>query len=321
MKKDTSHPARKGIILLIIFILMAAVAYIGLIFSLFKPYYKVQIDDIFLGYYQSQEEYQQCFDKITNEKYENDYEITKYFSKEPCFEKVYAKPKYVEQFNNYTLIEENINKDYTIYKIVVNNETQMYTKTNQRAEEIIEALKKEVKEGTEFKIETEIVSDLTNITTQEECDEIQKRIIEANKKVVVTSRGGSYRTSNNKGYIWPTPTKTITAYYGASGSHWSNGHTGLDIGVPTGTEIKASKSGTVIFSGWSGGYGYYVKIDHGNGVVTAYAHNSRLLVSAGQKVAQGDTIALSGSTGNSTGPHCHFEIIINGGFKNPLNYL
>ena len=81
MKKDTSHPARKGIMLLLIFILMAAVAYIGLIFSLFKPYYKVQIDDKFLGYYQSQEEYQQHFDKIVNEKYENDYETTKYFSK------------------------------------------------------------------------------------------------------------------------------------------------------------------------------------------------------------------------------------------------
>lgn len=320
MNKDTSHPARKGIILFITFILVAAVAYIGLIFSLFKPYYKVEIDNIFLGYYQSQEEYNKIYDKIVNEKYENDYETTKYFSKEPCFEKIYAKPKYVEQFNNYELIETNISKDYTIYKIVVNNETQMYTKTNERAEEIVTALKKEVKSETTFSIETEIISDLTTITTQEECDEIQKKIIEANKKVVITSRGGSYR-SNNKGYLWPTTSRTITAYFGASGSRWSSTHTGLDIGVPSGSNILASKGGTVTFSGWSGSYGYYVKIDHGNGIVTAYAHNSRLLVSAGETVKQGDVIALSGSTGNSTGPHLHFEVIVNGSFKNPLNYL
>lgn len=319
MNKDTSHPARKGIILFITFILVAAVAYIGLIFSLFKPYYKVEVDNIFLGYYQSQEDYNKAYDQIVNEKYENDYETTKYFSKEPCFEKIYAKPKYVEQFNNYELIETNISKDYTIYKIVVNNETQMYTKTNERAEEIVAALKKEVKSETTFSIEKEIISDLTTITTQEECDEIQKKIIEANKKVVVTSRGGSYRGS--KGYLWPTTSKTITAYFGASGSRWSSTHTGLDIGVPSGSNILASKGGTVIFSGWSGSYGYYVKIDHGNGVVTAYAHNSRLLVSAGETVKQGDIIALSGSTGNSTGPHLHFEVIVNGSFKNPLNYL
>lgn len=320
MNKDTSHPARKGIILFITFILVAAVAYIGLIFSLFKPYYKVEIDNIFLGYYQSQEDYQKVFDEIVNEKYENDYETTKYFSKEPCFEKIYAKPKYVEQFNNYELIEENISKDYTIYKIIVNNETQMYTKTNERAEQVVEALKKEVKAETTFSIEKEIISDLTSITTQEECDEIQKKIIEANKKAVITSRGGSVR-SNNKGYLWPTTSKTITAYFGASGSRWSSTHTGLDIGVPSGSNIMASKSGTVIYSGWNGSYGYYVKIDHGNGIITAYAHNNRLLVSAGDKVKQGDIIALSGSTGNSTGPHLHFEVIVNGSFKNPLNYL
>ena len=310
MKKDTSYPARKGIILLFIFILMVVVAYVGLIFSLFKPYYKVQIDNKFLGYYQSQEEYQQYFDKIINEKYENDYEITKYFSKEPYFEKIYVKPKYVEQFNNYKLIED---------KIIVNNETQMYTKTNERAEQIIEALKKEVKSETEFKIEKEVISDLTSITTQEECDEIQKRIIENNKRITVTSRSGSYR--NETDYIWPTSSRIITAYFNVSGANWSNKHTGLDIGVSSGNNIMASKGGTVIFSSWSGSYGYYIKINHGNGIVTAYAHNSRLLVSVGDKVKQGDIIALSGSTGNSTGPHCHFEVIVNGEFKNPLNYL
>ena len=165
-----------------------------------------------------------------------------------------------------------------------------------------------------------IFYDKGNWINKDKYNRTWKKIIEANKKVVVTSRGGSYR-ANNKGYIWPTSGRNITAYFNATGAHWSNKHTGLDIGIPTGSNIVASKGGTVIFSGWSGGYGYYVKIDHGNGVVTAYAHNSRLLVSVGDTVKQGDVIALSGSTGNSTGPHCHFEVIVNGSFKNPLNYL
>ena len=72
----------------------------------FKPYYRVEINDIFLGYYKSQEEYKNYFNKITNEKYENEYEVIKYFSKEPYYKKVYVKNKYVEQFNNYELIEK-----------------------------------------------------------------------------------------------------------------------------------------------------------------------------------------------------------------------
>lgn len=105
------------------------------------------------------------------------------------------------------------------------------------------------------------------------------------------------------------------------GSRWGSFHTGIDIGVRTGTRVKASESGTVIFSGWSGGYGYLVKISHDNGYTTYYAHNSRLYVKKGQSVSKGDVIAASGSTGNSTGPHVHFEIRKNGVPQNPTKYL
>ncbi|WP_113671677.1 M23 family metallopeptidase [Vallitalea guaymasensis] len=105
------------------------------------------------------------------------------------------------------------------------------------------------------------------------------------------------------------------------GRRWGSFHTGIDIGVPRGTKVKASESGTVIFSGWSGGYGYLVKIDHGEGYVTYYAHNSKLYVKKGQKVTKGQSIAASGSTGNSTGPHVHFEVRKNGVPQNPSNYL
>jgi murein DD-endopeptidase MepM/ murein hydrolase activator NlpD len=98
-------------------------------------------------------------------------------------------------------------------------------------------------------------------------------------------------------------------------------HEGIDIAVPTGTPVWAAAAGTVIYSGWLGGYGNLVVVDHGNGLATAYAHNSALLVAVGQVVAQGDTIALAGSTGHSSGPHVHFEVRVNGVAVDPLLYL
>jgi murein DD-endopeptidase MepM/ murein hydrolase activator NlpD len=98
-------------------------------------------------------------------------------------------------------------------------------------------------------------------------------------------------------------------------------HYGVDFSTSTGTPIKAADGGTVTLSGWYYGYGYTVIIDHGSGVKTLYGHCSALYVSVGEKVYQGQTIAAVGNTGNSTGPHCHFEIIINGTNVNPENYL
>jgi murein DD-endopeptidase MepM/ murein hydrolase activator NlpD len=105
------------------------------------------------------------------------------------------------------------------------------------------------------------------------------------------------------------------------GTRWGRMHSGIDLACATGTRIGAADGGTVTFSGYSGSYGYVVKINHGGGVVTVYAHCSKLLVSKGDKVYQGQHIANVGSTGRSTGPHCHFEVQINGVAKNPLNYL
>ena len=111
---------------------------------------------------------------------------------------------------------------------------------------------------------------------------------------------------------------TITSRFGRRSSGI---HKGLDIATSSGTPIGAAAGGTVTFSGWSGGYGNFIIIDHGNGIQTAYAHCSALYVSAGQYVNQGQSIAAVGSTGNSTGPHLHLEIRINGVCQNPQNYL
>lgn len=98
-------------------------------------------------------------------------------------------------------------------------------------------------------------------------------------------------------------------------------HSGIDIGVDYGTPIHAADSGTVIYVGWISGYGNAVIIDHGNGMQTLYGHNQSLNVSEGQSVSKGQVIAFAGSTGNSTGPHCHFEGQVNGSAVDPMGYL
>jgi murein DD-endopeptidase MepM/ murein hydrolase activator NlpD len=98
-------------------------------------------------------------------------------------------------------------------------------------------------------------------------------------------------------------------------------HEGIDIAAGLGTPIRAAAAGTVIHAGWLGGYGNLVVLDHGDGLATAYAHASAILVGVGQSVAQGQTLSLVGSTGNSTGPHLHFEVRVNGSAVDPLLYL
>ena len=95
----------------------------------------------------------------------------------------------------------------------------------------------------------------------------------------------------------------------------------MDLAVPTGTSVRAALPGTVTISQYSSSYGYYVVIDHGGGLATLYAHNSKLLVSGGQTVNAGDVVSLSGSTGRSTGPHLHFEVRVNGERTDPRSYL
>ncbi|MBR5229999.1 MAG: peptidoglycan DD-metalloendopeptidase family protein [Firmicutes bacterium] len=112
-----------------------------------------------------------------------------------------------------------------------------------------------------------------------------------------------------------------TGVYRGYGMRWGRMHYGLDYAAPTGTPIYAADGGTVIKVGWHGNYGYFVKIDHGGGYQTLYAHNSRNLVSVGDKVFKGQKIAAVGNTGRSTGPHCHFEVFKYGKNINPASVL
>jgi len=116
------------------------------------------------------------------------------------------------------------------------------------------------------------------------------------------------------GWVWPTDWHSVTQYYG-----WK--HTGVDLDGDYSTYSYAARDGAVIYSGWRNGYGFTVEVDHGDGYVTRYAHHSKLFVSVGDVVTAGQALAQTGSTGRSTGTHLHFEVIRNGKFQNPLDYV
>lgn len=156
---------------------------------------------------------------------------------------------------------------------------------------------------------------------KKEQEEIQAKILEATNVIVpnIQYTGGEM--------LWPVAASgtVITSNFGMR-EHPIQGivkqHTGLDIGgAEIGTPIVAAADGIVTYAGWLGGYGNCVMISHGNGVVTLYGHGNKVLTTVGKEVKQGETIMELGSTGNSTGPHCHFEVRVNGNYTNPLNYV
>lgn len=141
--------------------------------------------------------------------------------------------------------------------------------------------------------------------------DLKQRVAEHNARMAVTPS------------IWPT-NGDITSRFGWRNSPFgwgSDWHPGIDIANSLGTAIMATADGVVIMSGWFGGYGKCIQIDHGYGIVTLYGHNSQLAVEVGEKVKKGEVIAYMGSTGASTGSHLHYEIRVNGTAVNPANYL
>ncbi len=166
----------------------------------------------------------------------------------------------------------------------------------------------------------QVVSDVTYVDGKETerilvsetviSEPVTKVVLVGTKPVPKKAATGSFRRPTNGG--------VVSSNYGYRRGGF---HTGVDFAISHGSPVYASDGGTVSFSGWKGGYGYLVIINHGNGKQTYYAHNSKLIVKRGQKVGKGEQIAKIGSTGNSSGPHCHFEIRVNGKHVNPWRYI
>ena len=168
---------------------------------------------------------------------------------------------------------------------------------------------------------SEITSTITLVNGKQIDEDVHENVVKKEPVTEVILVGVKKRPPSvgSGKYIWPFK----SGYTLTSGFKWRWGrlHEGIDLGTPSGNDVLAADGGVVTFAGYSGGYGYLIKIDHQNGMETRYAHNSSLLVSEGDKVFQGMHIAESGNSGRSTGPHLHFEIRVNGTPKDPLNFL
>lgn len=161
---------------------------------------------------------------------------------------------------------------------------------------------------------------IADVKTEKEKEEQERKAAQETakrKKYQVTSRGSSLPRVSSCAF----PLKSYSYVSSEYGSRWGTTHTGIDLAAPAGTHIYSWRSGTVTFAGWSGGYGNFIIVDHGDGFVTRYAHCSKIAVTKGQTVSQGQVIGYVGTTGNSTGNHLHFEVKVNGNFVNPRNYL
>lgn len=175
------------------------------------------------------------------------------------------------------------------------------------------------------KIISELNSDIKALEKEEARMEADYQAIQ-NELSQSLSSSDAPRTSYSGGkFCWPSAvSQRITSSYGYR-THPISGkkklHRGIDIGAAMGSNVLAAEAGKVTTAGWNNSYGYYITINHGNGYITLYAHNSKLLVSKGDNVKRGQVIAKCGSTGNSTGPHIHFEVSLNGKLQNPMNFF
>lgn len=167
-------------------------------------------------------------------------------------------------------------------------------------------------------------SEIKSIVTERNGIQIAKEVVSEKviekpvTQVVLTGTQDPPPKQGSGYFINPLPGATITSPFGSRSGGF---HRGQDMAKPTGTPIKAADGGKVTFSGYNGTYGYVIDIDHGGGYVTRYAHASELYVSAGEQVYQGQVIAAVGSTGYSTGPHLHFEVMKYGNLQNPANFI
>ena len=338
-KKIMIH-TRRGMKFIVLF-MIAAFLIVGAVAFLYKPTYSVFINGEQVGYTENRTGLQH---KI------NDYIEKGEGSNNVAFVQVANLPEYKlcllkknivtnddEIFNN---IKQQGVTYYRYYAIVDNQEEKAYVSNFEEAENVVNGLKEKNSSNIEnMSIVEKYEVELKDLVSTE--DAISKLYVQPAQRTVVaktntnftgTSKytaSGSVNTAGttssakaNLGIALIRPVSgTITSRFGVGSRIRRSSHTGLDIATSTGTPIAAAASGTVTFSGYKGSYGNMLVISHGNGVQTYYGHCSKLYVSAGTQVSQGQIIGAVGSTGNSTGPHLHLEVRVNGVAYNPQNYV
>ncbi len=289
---------------------------IAIILIKYKPMYEVKIEGTTIGYVENK--------KSLNEKIQENVEN---YSKENIESaELTATPEYELKLVNKSqdenedeviiALQNELEITYKYYEIASNNEVIENVKDEETAEKLVN----EIKELSNNEVELTINEKTTKALEEIQIDDLEVAKENTVEKLNIDTTKSIADINGIKVATLPV-TGTISSRYGVNSKIRVSTHTGLDIAATTGTPIKVVADGTVTFAAYSGSYGYLVKVDHGNGVETWYGHTSKMLVKEGQAVKAGNTIALVGSTGNSTGPHLHFEVRINGEHVNPQKYL
>ena len=307
-------------------IIISIIIITGIISLVYQPMYSVTVNGEFIGYTKNKSKLQKRINEYIQNKENNNIAFVDIKDLPEYSLCLLKKDNQANDDEIYERVKNSGTTYYEYYAIVVSNEEKYYVATKDDAESIINELKS--KKSTNI---NKIAYTQVHSTEMKEFTEKDKVVTALYvKPVVVASAYATY--SGTKIASTETPSSAvlgiglirpvsgiITSRYGRRSS---GNHSGLDIATSTGTTIVAAAGGTVTSSGWDGhGLGYCVRISHGNGVETVYGHCSKLYVTAGQTVAQGEAIAAVGSTGNSTGPHLHLEIKVNGARQNPQMYL
>lgn len=285
---------------------------IAIILIKYKPMYEVKISGEQIGYVINKK----AFNKIIEENIEN------YSNKNIDKIQLEEKPEYIlklvektkEENEVMIALQKNLKITYKYYEIAYENEAIEQVDTIETAKQIVEDIEEKTEKEISLTVNEKKTTDIESFSIN---------TLENAKKNIVQKLNIKEAIANINGIkIASLPvTGRISSRYGSISSIRSSAHTGLDIQAKMGTPIKVVASGTVTHAAKTGSYGYLVKVNHGNGLETWYAHTSKMYVTSGQKVKAGEVIALVGSTGNSTGPHLHLEVRINGKHINPQQYI
>lgn len=296
---------------------------IAIIIIKYKPSYQVSISGQELGYIQNKQLLERT---IQDSVSKNENVDTVDFKENPEYElKLIDRTLKTNEEEIISKMKDNLTITYKYYEIALNNEEIEKVNKLEEAEELINNIKAE-NENNELElaiIEKYTQNEEEAKTTEVEVakNNVKGKIAEVAEKQKEKEKIDAMPEVNGIKLATLPITGTITSRYGVSSNIRKSTHTGLDIAATSGTPIKVVADGTVTNASYQGSYGNLVKVSHGDGVETWYAHTSKMYVHVGQKVSAGEIIAAVGSTGNSTGAHLHFEIRINGEHVNPQKYL
>lgn len=316
IEKEIKYFARKGLKIIcpivfgILFIILAT-------FIKFKPAYKVTFLGQEIGIVKSKNE----IEKAIKEYKENITGDIAYITIKEMPEYEFKFIEASEDTNEEEVllaVKDSAIITYKRYAITLDGIQKTVVTTMSEAKEVVDEIKEEFDGDLDLDIAVQEIYDTNNI----ELASVETAVASLNNdEVIIEKLREQKATVNGVTLHLPISENTFTLITSRFGSRSGGYHTGLDVATDSGTPIHAVANGIVTYAGWDGSYGYKVAIDHGNGVETWYAHCSAIYVSVGDAVETGDTISAVGSTGNSTGPHLHLEVRVDGVATNPQDYL